>query len=89
MTIGLFPSKSNKKKFVWFNFFWSRGSYLTTCEDPKITSDRYYYEKWLETGNDGVIYNLYENNFRKYDLWDAGDILCKLAGTFPLNDYEL
>jgi hypothetical protein len=85
--IGLFPSLSNKKKFIWFNFFWVRGNYVVTCEDPIITDDRYYYEKWLETGSDGLIYNLYEQNYKKYELHEAGNILNTLKGTFPLEKY--
>jgi hypothetical protein len=88
MTIGLFPSNGWNKKFVWFNFFWSRGTYLITCEEPIISENRYYYENWLETGNDSLIYNLYENNFKKYDLHEAGGILDVLEGTFPLEKYN-
>ena len=55
-------------------------------EYPKIVDDRYYYEKWLETGNIhmGTTYNLHENNYTKYELWEAGAILDKLQGTYPL-----
>jgi hypothetical protein len=86
--IGLFPSRSNNKKFIWFNFFWARGSYILTCENPIISDDRYYYEKWLETGGDCLIYNMYEENFTKYELWEAGDILNYLSGDFPLEKYN-
>ncbi len=47
------------------------------------------YEKWLETGADGAIYNLFEDNFTKYELWEAGDILKNLQGSFPLEKYNL
>jgi len=33
--------------FMWFNFWWARGSYLINCEDPQIEGYRYYYENWL------------------------------------------
>lgn len=87
--IGLFPSRSNNQKFIWFNFFWVRGDYLLSCQDPIITPDRYYYEKWLETGKDGLMYNLYEGNYTKYELDEAGEILNYLSGTFPLEKYNL
>ena len=89
MSIGLFPSALHNQKFIWFNFFWSRGSYLITCEEPKITDYRFYYETWLETGGNCLIYNLYENNFKKYLLNEAGDILNFLAGTFPFEKYNI
>ena len=86
MKIGLFPSNIHKKNFIWLNFYWARGSYLLTCEPPIITDNRYYYETWSETGdlNMGLNYNLYENNYKKYELHEVGDILNMLNGTYPL-----
>ena len=82
MKIGLFPSKLHKENFIWFNFYYARGLYLTTCEKPIITTNRYYYETWSESGdnNIGVIYNLYENNYKKYFLEEAATILNMLNG---------
>jgi hypothetical protein len=83
--IGLFPSSLNNDNFVWLNFFWAKGRYLNTCEDPKITDDRYYYERWSGTGDkDKLTYNLYENNYKKYELNEVGDILNKLNGKISL-----
>lgn len=86
MKIGLFPSNVHKHNFIWFNFYWARGSYLLTCQDPIITKNRFYYETWSETGdnNMGLVYNLHENNFKKYELHEAGDILNKLKGIYRL-----
>lgn len=36
---------------MWFNFWWARGMYLSTCEDPQLTNDRWYYENWLCKNN--------------------------------------
>jgi len=82
MKIGLFPSNLHKANFIWFNFFYVRGIYLITCETPVITENRFYYETWLESGNNnmGVVYNLYENNYKKYLLGEAADILNMLNG---------
>jgi hypothetical protein len=81
--IALFPSNLHNQNFIWLNFFWSKGTYLNTCEDPKITDDRYYYERWSGTGEkNSLTYNLYENNFKKYELHEVGDILNKLNGYF-------
>lgn len=33
--------------FMWFNFWWARGSYLSHVEKPILTDRRHYYEDWL------------------------------------------
>ena len=81
--IGLFPSNLHNQNFVWLNFFWCRGTYINTCHDPIITDDRYYYERWSGTGEqNSLTYNLYENNYKKYELNEVGDILNNLNGKF-------
>jgi len=45
---GLFPSTDG---FVWFNFWWARGDYISKLDKPIINTDRYYYESWLKTPN--------------------------------------
>lgn len=42
--IGLAASETG---WIWFNFWWARGTYIAGCEEPKITDNRYYYEEWL------------------------------------------
>ena len=81
--IGLFPSAINNKNFIWLNFFWARGTYLTTCENPIKTHDRFYYEKWSGTGElKSLTYNLHENNYKKYELGSVGGTLNKLKGEY-------
>jgi hypothetical protein len=83
--IGLFPSNHHDQNFIWLNFYWSRGSYLNTCENPIITTDRFYYERWSGTGEkNSLIYNLHENNYKKYELNEVGDILNNLNGEYIL-----
>jgi hypothetical protein len=84
---GLFPSNMHNKKFIWFNFFWARGSYLVTCETPKISSNRFYFETWIESGSSSEesVFNIYEMNRRKYSLKEAADILNSRDGDFLLN----
>ena len=83
--IGLFPSSLNDENFIWLNFFWSRGYYLNTCENPIVTSDRFYYERWSGTGErNSLTYNLHENNYKKYLLNEVGDILNELNGEYSL-----
>jgi hypothetical protein len=85
MKATLFPSNKHLKNFCWFNFYWSRGTYLITCRNPIITNDRFYYERWSETGDNsiGLVYNMYENNYKKYELSEVSYILNNLKGTFP------
>jgi hypothetical protein len=42
--IGLFPARNG---WIWFNFFWVRGQYLSHCKEPQITTRRHLYEDWL------------------------------------------
>jgi hypothetical protein len=77
MRIGMFPSDGG---WVWFNFFWTRGDYLRTCEEPRITNDRYYYESWLcnSVMREFDSYSLYSNKIQKYSGTDAGNFLINL-----------
>lgn len=33
--------------FIWYNFWWVKGSYVKLCEKPIKTERRHYYEDWL------------------------------------------
>jgi len=84
MKATLFPSNQHGQNFCWLNFYWARGTYLITCENPIITDDRYYYERWSESGDNsmGLVWGLYEKSYRKYELHEVGDILNMLNGTY-------
>lgn len=71
---GLAPSIGG---WVWFNFFWARGDYIRTCEEPKISNVRYYYESWLTTSiiNEFDSYSLYANDKMRFDGSEATIIL--------------
>lgn len=66
--IGLFPSDGS---FIWFNFFYVRGSYLKKCREPIITTKRHYYESYIgneyleESVNDS--FSLFSNKIDKFD----------------------
>ena len=52
--IGLFPAEDEiaSKGFhwggwIWFNFWWARGSYLASIDAPAVHPHRHYYESWL------------------------------------------
>ena len=85
MKACIFPANMHSNNFCWYNFYWAKGIYLITCENPIITKDRYYYERWSESGDNsmGTVYNIYENNYKKYILNEYGYILNMLNGTFP------
>jgi hypothetical protein len=40
--------------WLWFNFWWARGSYLAGCQEPVVSGDRWYYETWLHRRRDGI-----------------------------------
>jgi len=84
MLCGLFPADHHKRKFIWFNFFWCRATYIKTCENPIISNNRYYYETWLETGSTlpNSIFNIHEMNYNKYTLKQAAEILNFLDGKY-------
>ncbi|WP_316798855.1 hypothetical protein [Pedobacter frigidisoli] len=57
---GLFPaigSNDDKEIFgvrggwIWYNFWYARGSYIVNCDEPLITHDRYFFEHWLGLQN--------------------------------------
>lgn len=82
--MGMFPSI---QKWIWFNFFWVRGSYIiNNCEEPIISENRYYYESWLnkkhnqhnedtEDDENNQIYNMYQGNFTRYSAQEALSII--------------
>lgn len=74
MKAGLVPAIGG---WIWFNFFWSRGEYIRTCEKPKITDTRYYYESWLTTSiiSEFDSYSIYSNTISRYSQEDAVNIL--------------
>lgn len=75
--VGLFPSIG---EWIWFNFFYARGTYLNTCEPPIKDPNRYYYESWLASGNQdiGSCYGTYSGNYKKYIGEEAIDIITKM-----------
>lgn len=75
--IGMFPSEGG---WIWFNFFWSRGDYIRSCEEPKLTNDRYYYESWICNSimRSWDSYSLYSHSIKKFNGTDATNLLHEL-----------
>ncbi|MDN3581763.1 hypothetical protein [Mucilaginibacter flavus] len=42
--VGLFPSAEG---WIWYNFWYANGKYLSDLPVPEISDFRYYYESWL------------------------------------------
>lgn len=41
--------------WVWFNFWYARASYLIGCDEPRVESNRYLYERWLATNKQSNV----------------------------------
>lgn len=57
---------ASREGFAWFNYFWAKAEYLSTCEEPMITQDRYYYEKWLSKTSRERTYIRFFNTKEEY-----------------------
>jgi hypothetical protein len=44
---GSTRTNTNEVGSVWYNFYYVRGTYLSTVEQPIITERRHYYEDWV------------------------------------------
>lgn len=77
MKVGLFPALGG---WIWFNFFWVRGDYIRSCENPKISNNRYYYESWLSTSimNEFDSYSLYDKKIKRYSGDEASNLILNL-----------
>jgi hypothetical protein len=56
------PTMEGHDGFIYYNFFWARGSYIKTLTVPKLpreneVDDRWYYEFWLGNGSLGDCYS--------------------------------
>jgi hypothetical protein len=78
---GLFPSTGG---WVWFNFFWAKGDYIRTCEIPKLTNNRYYYESWICNSilNEFNTYCIYNNTTDTFSGDNALKLIETLHGVF-------
>jgi len=74
--------------WIWFNFWFARGSYLSKVERPIKTERRHYYEDWLgrqlkkggdlfpeiEKSLDNYVHNLYNCYAFETDKFNYGNI---------------
>eukprot|EP01038_Epipyxis_sp_PR26KG_P007635 gene7635-10394_t len=37
----------NDEGAIWFNYFWLRGSFVSSLKPPKLSTERYYYEHYI------------------------------------------
>jgi len=54
--VGLLPAirsseekipRGKKSGWIWYNFWYARGTYLMKCGSPEVNTNRWYYEDWL------------------------------------------
>lgn len=75
--IGLFPAQT--QGWIWYNFFWVRGSFIATAKEPIISSDRWYYERWLHETDplkSMTCFSMYTND----ESYFAGTKAVELSG---------
>jgi hypothetical protein len=48
-TIDKIGPRSGGNGWIWYNFWYARGSYIKELEKPVLTQRRHYYESWLGT----------------------------------------
>lgn len=73
---GLFPGHGG---FIWFNFWWARGSYLASQPIPIISECRYYYEDWLRNNTWTDCYCIKDKNISWFKPSDACIGVSKLS----------
>jgi hypothetical protein len=68
--VGLFPSDEG---WVWFNFWWSRGEYISNLKEPIISEDRYYYETWLKPDTYNICNDAYSTIYKETKCFNQPD----------------
>ena len=71
--------------WIWFNFWWARGLYLSKCQKPVINTNRHYYESWIYSNKEKVssyqdCYSLATNSIKYFD---------PMAATISINKIPL
>lgn len=79
--IGLFPAHQEHadglRKWIWFNFWWVRSSFVRALPKPEISTDRHYYEHWLglpQRSEDDIkdhCYSIYRNERAYFSAEEA------------------
>lgn len=59
---------ASEQGFIWFNFWWARGTYLKQCVEPTFVKDEFYYETWLQNKEKTYedCYSLADNTNNKF-----------------------
>lgn len=72
-------------KWCWFNFFWIKSSFASKLDKPIKTSDRFYYESWINTlSSRNLCYSLYSKQIYGFTGPQASRILKKLSKLYKL-----
>ncbi len=72
--------------WMWFNFWWARGTALARCEEPIITTRRHYYEDWLHRTTDGThtCQDCYSLAGNQKGIFYSPDEACRAVKLIPL-----
>jgi len=73
---GLFPGHGG---FIWFNFWWARGTYIASQPRPIISTSKYYYEDWLRNNTWTDCYCIKDKNISWFTLGNACIEIAKLS----------
>jgi hypothetical protein len=81
--VGLCASEAG---WMWFNFWWARGSYLASCEEPIVTTRRHYYEDWLHRTTEGprTAQDCYSLAGNRKGIFYAPRDACRIVNHLPL-----
>jgi hypothetical protein len=83
--------------WIWYNFWYARGSYINKVEKPIKTSRRHYYEDWISRKiiNDNYVYtnddvekslNCYDNTLHScYSLYTNNSTIANIGTYFCPN----
>ena len=74
--------------FIWFNFWWARGKYISQCIEPEISDNRWIYETWLAKQSNNKFdykdcFSLMDN---KKSVWCDATGACARCNSIKLVD---
>jgi hypothetical protein len=59
LSIHKIGKRSGGTGWIWYNYWFARGSYVKLCKAPITTEYRHYYESWLGDCGDKSLLSCY------------------------------
>lgn len=74
--------------FIWFNFWWARGKYISQCIEPEISDNRWIYETWLakQSNNQFDYKDCFSLMDNKKSVWCDATGACARCNSIKLVD---